>query len=67
MDLSFLEAFFDEAAKLYAELAESGMLTPAALIFLVSTVAGVIKTGIKFLLIMAVVLFVLTSLGIVVL
>ena len=65
VDFSFLEAFFDEAAQLYAELAESGVLTPAVLIFLVSTVAGIIKTGIKFLLFAAIALFVLTSLGIV--
>ena len=67
MDFSFLEPFFEEAGRLYAQLAESGVLTPAAVIFLASTVLGIVKTGIKFLLLAAVVLFVLTTLGIVVL
>ena len=61
-----MEDVIQEVTELYAELAESGALTPIALVFLASTVFGVVKKGIKFLLVAAVVLFVLTSLGIVV-
>ena len=54
-----------EVMELYQQLAASGALTPIAVVFLVSTVAGIVKTGIKFLLLAAIVLFVLTALGVV--
>ena len=61
-----MEDVIQEVTELYAELAANGALTPIALVFLASTAFGVVKKGIKFLLVAAVALFVLTSLGIVV-
>ena len=57
----------EEVTELYQQLAASGALEPLAIAFVAATVWGVIKTGIKFLLLAAVVLFVLTALGVVVL
>ena len=50
------QMILEELTELYEQLAASGALEPLAIGLIAATVLGVIKTGIKFLLIMAVAL-----------
>ena len=61
-----MDAVMESLYELVGILEASGWLWPLVVMIVASAVVGVIKQGIRFLLVLAVVLFVATSLGILV-